>query len=386
MYDDSIVSEPAIDDIEPGDLAVIFDDKRKFAAIGLYDPYSPIRVKILHQGKPQTIDAEFFAHRISVALEHRMSLFTSVDTDAPTTGFRVLHGENDNLPGLVADLYSGVLVVKVYSTGWLPHLGPVMVALADQLAALLPGPLTNIVIRLSRAVERVSDEFTDGEVVLGPPLTDAVVFQENGLAFGADVIAGQKTGHFLDQRDNRQAIRHEATGDVLDVFSSTGGFSVYAAAGGAQRVVSVDQNQASVDAAAANMARNPQTASVAHELVCADAFATMHSMAKAGRSFDVVVIDPPSFAQKQSDISAATNAYRKLAELGLAVTKPGGLYLQASCSSRIEAADFYDIVTSAAAAQGITLADQRRAGHAVDHPIGFAHGAYLKALFGRVQR
>lgn len=377
IYNESITKGGQ--DAETGDLAVIFDDDRKFRAIGFWDADSPIRVKILHEGKPQSVDREFFALRIADAIDHRLPLLSTGDT----TGHRLLSGENDKLPGFVVDRYDSTLVIKLYSAAWFPHL----TTMVDLLCAIDIFAVDRVVLRLSRTVEQ-GETFglQDGQTIFGDPPTEEIVFLENGLLFGADVVRGQKTGHFFDQRDNRLAVQHEATGDVLDVFSSTGGFSVYAAAGGAESVVSVDTNQPSLDAAESNMARNELDELTRYSTVCDDAFDVLSEFGRMGRRFDVVIIDPPSFAQKQADIDAALHAYRRLTTRGLALVHDGGLFVQASCSSRVSTDEFYESIHYAAKQAGVSLTDQRRTGHAIDHPIGFAQGGYLKALFARVQR
>ena len=378
IYDDSITRHPD-GAAEPGDLAVVFDDDRKFRAIGLWDPYSPIRVKVLHQGRPETIDRAFFARRIGDALDLRLSLMA----EGHTTGHRLINGENDQLPGFIVDRYDTTLVVKLYTSAWFPHLA----TLLDLLIGIDVFDVERVVLRLSRTVERQpSFGLADGDTIFGDPPSGDIVFAENGLLFGADVVRGQKTGHFFDQRDNRLATQHEATGDVLDVFSSTGGFSVYAAAGGADSVVSVDSNQQSLDAAERNMARNGLDELTRHTTICDDAFEVLAEYGRTGRKFDVVVIDPPSFAQKQADIDSALHAYRRLTRAGVALVHDGGLFVQASCSSRVAGDAFYQATRQAAEQVGVALTQQRQTGHALDHPIGFAHGGYLKALFARVQR
>ena len=232
LYDGSITS--VSHEGAAGDLAVIFDDDRKFAAIGLWDPTSPIRVKLLHAGSPTTIDAHWWRERLSTSLDRRRSL----SDDPETSGYRCVHGENDGLPGLVVDRYDRTLVIKLYSPAWLPHLSVV----TEVLVALLAPE--RVVLRLSRSVAS-GDTFglADGDTILGTAPNQPVFFRERGLTLEADVVHGQKTGHFLDQRDNRTLVRGMAMGaDVLDVFASTGGFSVSAAAGGATSVHLVDQS------------------------------------------------------------------------------------------------------------------------------------------------
>jgi 23S rRNA (cytosine1962-C5)-methyltransferase len=374
LYDGSITS--VSHEGAPGDLAVVFDDHRKFAAIGLWDPTSPIRVKILHAGSPATVDGSFWRTRLDSALSRRASLLADEGTDA----YRVVHGENDGFPGLVVDAYADTYVVKIYSPAWFPHLAEVIGALVDRC-----GP-TRVVLRLGRSVA-AGDTFgvADGDTVVGEAPTGPVMFTERGLSMEADVVRGQKTGHFLDQRDNRALVRSMAAGlDVLDVFSSTGGFSVSAAAGGAKSVHMVDQSAPAIETARRNLEHNrrlPEVRRCSSHATVGDAFDVLGRLAGRDERFDLVIVDPPSFASNQAAVPRALAAYARLTRLALAVTKPGGTLVQASCSSRVPADEFVQAVLDAAASAGRDVHVTRRTGHALDHPIGFEYGEYLKAVY-----
>lgn len=365
----------------PGDLAVVFDAARRFRALGLYDPTSPIRVRVLHHGDPVPIDDEWWHERLAAALDRRESLRRSPST----TGYRVVHGENDGLPGLVVDCYGAALVVKLYSAAWFPHLRTVVRALDDLLSPEL------VVLRSSRTVGRdAAVELGDGTVLVGEPPTAPVLFRENGLVLEADLIRGQKTGHFLDQRDNRALVQAASDGaSVLDVFSCTGGFSLAAAAGGARSVHSVDISRRAIEAAARGFDRNrdqPGVAAARHTTTIGDAFDVMASAVAADDRYDVVVVDPPSFANRQSGVAAALRSYARLTDLAVRLVRDGGLLVQASCSSRVVADDLFRRIHEVSGAAGARLEEVARTGHPLDHPIGFAQGAYLKALFARVRR
>lgn len=366
---------------QPGDLAVIFDDERNFAAIGLYDPSSPIRIKILHHGRPRQVDGAFWEDRLTEALEARRTLLRG----GHTTGFRWVHGENDRLPGLVIDVYERTAVVKIYSVAWIAHLAdlvPTVVRLGD---------VDDVVLRLSRAVDAAgAGPLHEGLALHGEAPRSPVLFQENGLTFEADVVRGQKTGHFLDQRDNRARVRSIAEGArVLDVFSATGGFSVYAAAGGAEAVTSVDISGPTLAVAERNMALNATLAAVrscAHDIVQGDAFQALRDFAARRQRFDLVVIDPPSFAQRQANVGKALRAYRQLTEAALGVLASGGRLVQASCSSRISVDELESTMNRAASSMGFDLGIAKVTGHPLDHPVGFSEGTYLKAVFAEPRR
>ncbi|MBE2220784.1 MAG: class I SAM-dependent methyltransferase [Anaerolineae bacterium] len=361
-----------------GDIAVLFSPKNKFLAVGLYDPHAPIRVRVLHQGSPATIDEAWWQAQVIKAAQIRQPLLAT-----KTDGYRLVHGENDGFSGLIIDRYADTFVVKLYTTAWMPHLPGIVKAL-DEVAHP-----ERIVFRLNRSVAQYPDELfgLQNGAILGEPLTRPVQFQENGLWFAADVIEGQKTGFFLDQRENRARVEALSAGkSVLNVFAYSGGFSLYAARGGATEVASLDISEPALQAATYNFTlnmANPAVAAAKHDLLLGDAFAQMEDLRRNGRSFDMVIIDPPSFAKKQAEVERALGAYRRLVKLGLAVLRPGGTLVMASCSSRVTAEAFFEMVGDTAAGEKRPLQEIERTYHALDHPITFPEGAYLKCLFAK---
>jgi 23S rRNA (cytosine1962-C5)-methyltransferase len=357
----------------PGDLAVIFDDKRHFLAIGLYDPTSPIRVRILQSRDPVTINGDWFQNKLASAARLRAPL-----DETNTTGYRLVHGENDGLPGLIIDRYADTLVLKLYTPAWIPHLKDFCEALAQV------SPSTHLILRLNRSLQKQTEflyGLSDGMTITSHTPPSLILFKENGLIFEADPIHGQKTGFFLDQRDNRARVEKLSKDKtVLNIFAYTGGFSVYAARGGAKQVVSVDISTPAIEAAIRNMAYNKLPASI-HETIAEDAFEVLARMESQKRLFDLAIIDPPMFAQSEKQISGALSAYRKLTRLGLSVLRQGGTLVQASCSSRVDADSFFESIHQSAREAGRKLTEIERTGHALDHPISFKEGAYLKCLF-----
>jgi 23S rRNA (cytosine1962-C5)-methyltransferase len=360
-----------------GDIAILFSRKNKFLAVGLYDPHSPIRVRVLHQGSPAVIEAGWWEAQLAKAAQKRAPLLST-----QTDGYRLVHGENDGFPGLIIDRYAETVVMKLYTTAWAPHLRELLVGLD---AVLQP---ERIVLRLNRSVTQYPDELfglQDGDILWGKPISRQIQFLENGLWFAADVVEGQKTGFFLDQRDNRARVEQLAAGkSVLNVFAYSGGFSVYAARGGATQVASLDISQPALQAATYNFTlnmANKAIAAVSHELLLGDAFAQLEALQRNGCSFGMVIIDPPSFAKKQAEVERALGAYARLVKLGLGVLQPGGILVMASCSSRVSADAFFELVNETAQKEKRPLQEIERTGHALDHPITFPEGAYLKCLF-----
>jgi 23S rRNA (cytosine1962-C5)-methyltransferase len=350
----------------------------------LFDPESTIRVRVLQAGKQADIDRDWFKARLETALRKRDPLLMG-NGEKTTTGYRVVHGENDGLPGLIIDRYDQTLVAKLYTSAWFTRLVDVL----SPLKTLLP--FERMVLRLNRAqLEKPETLYGlhDGQVIFGKALSGPVFFQENGLRFEADLVHGQKTGFFFDQRENRARVERLVNGKtVLNAFAYTGGFSLYSARGGAVRVTSLDSSLPALEAAQRNFELNrdfPTVAAVRHEIIRGDAFEVLTQMGESGLRFDIVIIDPPAFAQKASQIRQALSAYKKLTRMGIKVLNPGGRLVQASCSSRVDAGLFYETVHRAAVDLGRPIKEIERTGHALDHPIAFKEGAYLKCLFGIV--
>ena len=198
-----------------GELAVIYDRADRFLGIGLFDPDSPLRVRMLHVGKPLTLDDAWWQMRLEEAMARRRALF-----DSQTDGWRWICGESDGWPGLALDRYKGVLVLKLYTAAWLPRI--------EKFTSLFQSVFQpdGIVLRLSRNIQEKAKAFgvRDGRVIFGKELDGPVIFQENGIRFEADVVRGQKTGFFLDQRENRRRVELLSQGrDVLNAFSFSGG-------------------------------------------------------------------------------------------------------------------------------------------------------------------
>ena len=361
-----------------GDLAVIFDNDRNFVAIGLWDPGSPIRIRVLaprqarHRSTPRSGSSACAA-----AVERRASL------GAETDGYRILNGENDGFPGLILDRYADTFVLKIYSPVWIPHLKQLIHVIGEQFDP------SALVLRLARTMaDQRLFGLSEGMALIGEAPTSPVLFHENGLVFEADVIHGQKTGHFLDQRENRALVGSMSAGmRVLDVFSATGGFGLYAAAGGATRVTCVDQSEPTLAAAERNFAHNaalPNVRHCEHDAMIGDAYEVMDRLIQRRKHYDIVVVDPPAFAQRKSNVDRALHAYGQLTQRAVQLVRTDGLLVQASCSSRITEEQFFANVRGSAQRAGYDLVEVRRTGHAIDHPVTFAQGGYLKALFARV--
>ena len=295
-----------------------------------------------------------------------------------TNSYRLIYGENDGFPALIADVYDKVLVVKLYSEIWLPYLKEVLEILQETCEC------ETIVIRMSRNVKKSNQhQLKDGDVVFGTLHNEVVQFVEHGIQFSANVIKGHKTGYFLDHRNNRKLVGELSTGKkVLDVFSYAGGFSVHALANGAKEVTSLDISKQALQIAVANGKLNPYTGQ--HKTIAGDAFAELKNLIDQKVKFDVVVIDPPSFAKQASEVELAKKKYKQLAQLGVQLTAKKGLLVLASCSSRVVADAFFEINRNILDQQSRSYKVALKTYHDTDHPIGFPEGAYLKCGYYRM--
>ncbi|MDG2052220.1 MAG: class I SAM-dependent rRNA methyltransferase [Flavobacteriaceae bacterium] len=357
-----------------GDIAIIFSHtKNKVIGVGLYDPDSPIRIKILHHDGGAKLDIDFFSNKIKKAFAIRVPLLA---TD--TNSYRLIFGENDHFPGLIADVYNKVLVVKLYTAIWFPYLEIILKQLIEVSQS------KTVVLRLSRSLQQIKNTygFSEGQVIFGTLTNEVIPFVEHGVNFLANVIKGHKTGYFLDHRDNRKrvgALSKNKT--VLDVFSYAGGFSVHALVNQAKAVTSLDISKQALALAIENGKLNSFRGT--HNTLAGDAFEILRELISKRQIFDIVVIDPPSFAKSKVEIEIAKKKYRLLAELGVQLTAMGGMLVLASCSSRIVADSFFQINKEVLDHQSRPYVLQNKTQHDVDHPISFKEGAYLKTGFYR---
>lgn len=361
-------------DPKTGDLAIVFAKKNnKVIGIGLYDVDSPIRIKMIHTSPEKVVVNEAFFHKkIEKAYQKRAELLRT-----NTNSYRLLFGENDGFPSLIADVYDSVLVVKLYSEIWMPFLETILKSLQEVSKA------QTIVIRLSRNVQKSTNHnLKDGDVVFGVLDNEVVEFVEHNVKFSANVIKGHKTGYFLDHRANRKRVgEFSKNKTVLDVFSYAGGFSVHALYNEAKEVTSLDISKQALEIAIENGKLNEYVG--VHKIIAGDAFEELRKLISKKVTFDVVVIDPPSFAKQASEIELAKKKYAQLAKLGAQLTTRKGLLVLASCSSRVVAEDFFGINEDVLESGKRRFKTELQTYHDIDHPIGFPEGAYLKCGYYR---
>jgi len=355
----------------PGSVAVLHDGRGREIARGLYDPGTPLTFRACTTEPGEVPDDAWAERRFRRALALRRAVL-----GPETTGYRLFNGEGDGLPGLVCDVYGDTAVFRLDGEG--PEAFWDAAGIARWIAEELP---------VRRAYQRWRIRGgPEGGPVLGEAPAGPVPFTEHGMRFTADVVRGQKTGFFLDMRENRRRVGGLAAGrSVLNLFGYTGGFSVAAGLGGARAVTTVDVAAPAVDAAREHWALNSLPAS-AHEALAADAFDFLERAQADRRTWELVVCDPPSFASSKSAVPKALAAYRKLAAAAGAVVAPGGLLCAGSCSSHVDAIMFQQAVEGGLGRlrRGATLLEAH--GQPADHPtpLAFPEFRYLKFLVLRV--
>jgi len=357
-----------------GELGIVFDKKDKFLGIGLYDSSSPIRLRMIHIGAPVSITPEWWRERVQKSVSRRKAIFSE-----QTTGGRLINGESDGFPALVLDRYDGSYVLKLYSTIWFERL--------EEIVGIIKAELNprSLVLRLSRNIQAEADKrgLNESQVLAGDPLSRPVEFLESGLRFEADILKGQKTGFFLDQRENRREVGLLAKGkDVLNAFSFSGGFSLYAARGGAKSVTDVDISAYALDASRRNFARNKSEENVRrceHTLIQADVFEWLQNNRNA--QFDLIILDPPSLAKRQEERSRALSAYGQLAGAGSQLTRRNRILVCCSCSAHIRGDEFFKTVELAVGRLKRKYQILKTTREPLDHHAAFPEAEYLKAIY-----
>jgi 23S rRNA (cytosine1962-C5)-methyltransferase len=358
-----------------GDTVLVKSAEGQPIALAAWSGQSQIRARVWTFDCAAAVDEKFFAQKVQAALDLRKSLPAASHSNA----LRLVHGESDGLPGLIVDRYADVLVVQFLAAGTERWREPILDALAAGTGCEAIYERSDAEVRkLEGLPERVGFARGNREANRCPIV-------EYGLNFRVDVAGGQKTGFFLDQRDNRQRVRALAAGrDVLDGFCYTGGFTVAALAGGAASVMAVESSAPALAMARENVAQNAvDAARVTFEQ--ADVFAFQRTLRDQGRRFGLIVLDPPKFAPTAAQASKAARAYKDINMLALRLLEPGGLLATFSCSGGVPADLFQSIVAGAAVDAGVEAQIIERFGAAADHPVAlsFPEGGYLKGMLVR---
>lgn len=355
---------------EEGEVVEVYTSDKKYIAAGHYQIGS-IAVRVLTFQKEE-INHDFWVRRLSVARDLRMAL-RLIGTKT-NNACRLVHGEGDNLPGLIIDLYDHTAVMQAHSAGMHVYRHEIASALKE----VMGDTVLNIYYKSETTLPFKADlESTENGFLLGGSTEN--VAMENGLLFHVDWLKGQKTGFFVDQRDNRAMLEHYSLGrNVLNMFCYTGGFSFYAMRGGARLVHSVDSSAKAIDLTRANVELN-FPGDKRHEAFAEDAFKYLDRM---GGEYDLIILDPPAFAKHRGALRNALRGYTKLNAKAFEKIRPGGILFTFSCSQVVSKQDFRNAVFTAAAQSGRSVRIMHQLTQPADHPVNIYHpeGEYLKGL------
>ena len=354
-------------DIASGETVKLFTHDKKFLGTGFYNPHSLISVRLLSR-KDEEPDKDFFNKKFSEALTLREKIYNQEETNA----YRLVHGESDGLPGLIVDRFNKAIVLQAFSAGMDIHLPMICDVLQEMLNPAV------IIVRNESPLRELEGLTLHKDIVRGKRADTIQTIHDGGITYEVDLFEGQKTGFFLDQRENRKIIRTFSKGaDVLDVFTNDGGFALNALYGGARSAILVDASKEALQRADRNAQLNKFSD---YSLVAADAFDTLDQMVESKESFDLVVLDPPSFTKSRKNLPGALKAYKRLNKLGLQLLRNGGFLATASCSHHVSEEDFLQSIHQAALAADCQLRLIHKNSQPFDHPVLLAmpETSYLK--------
>ncbi|MBK12933.1 MAG: RlmI/RlmK family 23S rRNA methyltransferase [Crocinitomicaceae bacterium] len=361
---------------QPGEWVRVMDDRGVFLGWGHWGSGS-IAVRIISKVPDAIPDVDWWTQRLKACLAVREAAGLWSPNSPNRSGFRWVHGEGDGLSGLVVDCYSDIVVLQTHSMGMHNVRHDIVEGIRSAFGPALRGIADKSAFLLQKLEKNQEKQMTDGWLY-GEPESGITEFEEHEITYTVDPIAGQKTGFFLDQRDNRRLLM-EMVGDrdVLNAFSYTGGFSLAALRGGSGHVISLDASQAAVDRAHHHAEMNG--VAKRHTSVCSD---VMSYISKVDHLPPVVILDPPAYAKSRANRHKAVKGYQRLNEAALRKMPAGGLLWTFSCSQVVDAKLFEDTLVSAAIRSGKTVRILRRLGQPADHPTwsGHAEARYLKGL------
>ena len=354
---------------EEGEIVDVYTSKKEFIACGHFQIGS-IAVRVL-TFRQEEINHDFWKHRLEVALDLRRSL-NLVDNPENNT-YRLVHGEGDNLPGLIIDVYGQTAVMQAHSAGMHVY----RMEIADALSEVMGDIVKHIYYKSETTLPYKADLGPENGFIKGGSPENVAL--ENGLKFHVDWLKGQKTGFFVDQRENRHLLERYSKGrNVLNMFCYTGGFSFYAMRGGANLVHSVDSSAKAIDLTNQNVELN-FPGDDRHQAFAEDAFKYLDRM---GDQYDLIILDPPAFAKHRDALRNALRGYSKLNAKAFEKIKPGGILFTFSCSQVVDKKDFRNAVFTAAAQSGRSVRILHQLTQPGDHPVNIYHpeGEYLKGL------
>jgi 23S rRNA (cytosine1962-C5)-methyltransferase len=355
-----------------GDTVQIFTSNKTIVGFGSFSPSSQIRVRVWSFNPQEKIDSDFFRMKILAASETRKQFIDTSQTNA----YRIINAESDGLPGLIVDRYSDFLVCQFLSAG-VEFYKNVITEILDEVF----GPVgiyerSDVEVRTKEALQPAKG------LLEGSPPNDLIEVNENGFMFLVDIKEGHKTGFYLDQRDNRKLLSEFSNGkSVLNCFSYTGGFSVYALASGAEKVTQVEASSSAIELSSKNLELNNLNLSLV-ENINGDVFEVLRKFRDERKTFDLIILDPPKFTESASQIQKASRGYKDINLLALKLLNPEGILFTFSCSGHISPELFQKIVSAAALDSGREVKIIKQISQSSDHPVSlnFPEGLYLKGL------
>ena len=363
-------------DPEPGQTVRIRTEGGKDLGCGAYCPRSQIRIRVWSFNRDERIDRDFFKRRLLNALEFRRTILPSIDSDA----YRIVNAESDGLPGIVVDRYSDFLVCQFLTAGAEYWKGVIISLLRELIPCKGIYERSDLKIRLKEGLR------PQNGILWGEEPPDRLMIYESDIRFWVDIKRGQKTGFYLDQRDNRRAIVKYSKGmDILNCFSYSGGFGIYALKAGAARVINIDSSSEALELAKENLSINSLPIS-STENIRGNAFDILRDLRSSGKRFDLIVMDPPRFLDSRSKIVNACRGYKDINMLAFQMLKSGGILFTFSCSGLISPELFQKLIFDAALDAQVDAKIIGRLSLPIDHPVSvyFPEGNYLKGLILKI--
>lgn len=393
--------------LKNGEPVALINEEGQFLAQGYFNSYSQIAVRLWSWDENEEVDDKFFEKKIKQAYEIRKKFVESKGTDS----YRLVHSENDLLPGLIVDKYADCLVLQFHTPGmefWKDKIVKALVKIVKPEGVYERSDVRDrdrrssapVILSTPRGINSAKNPLNtyerdpsvaslpqdDKKGLLYGKVPERIKITENGFHFWVDVMKGQKTGFFLDQRDKRQALTKYVEGkNVLNCFSYSGGFSIYALGSGAKHVVSVDSSQGALELAEENVKLNKMDLKKC-EFICGDVKQYLFEAQQAKKTFDVIILDPPAFVKDRHKVAEGLIGYKKINEAALRLLSPGGVLVTASCSAHVGLSDFRYMLSESAGRARQTLQVLETYTHGIDHPelVAFTEGEYLKCIFAKV--
>ncbi len=356
-------------------MSEVEDSDNNFIAYGYYNSKSQISVRLLEWDEKTAIDDDWWREKLDASIARRERLISNSGTDS----YRLVYSESDMLPGLIVDRYGEYIVIQILSSG-IERVKDIIVSHLEK--SLSP---TGIYERSDVDVRKLEGLGQHKGLLAGSEPPEYITINENNHQFKVNIKSGQKTGFYLDQRDNRQAAAEFANGrDILDCFCHSGAFSVYALANGAKSATLLDSSAASLAIANENIKLNKLDQPV--EYICGDVFNTLRQMKDDGRKFDMIILDPPKFAPTKNDLKKALSAYKDINMSAMNILNPNGILATFSCSGAVDSQTLQTVLFWASTDAGKEIQVIRKLSQGIDHPVrvSFPESEYLKGYICRV--